>query len=155
LNIFFDCDYTILSYDQLLRRGTHDVFGRLVEDGHRVFLWSGEGARWSVVRRHGLEPYLSGVFGKPLQDFEAGLRRLEVSPVPDFVIDDYPGIVQYFGGYYIPEFYFARDDDDDELESVYQVVTEFAATGRASHKRWSPRTATGPPATEEVEASDP
>jgi hypothetical protein len=144
VNVFFDCDYTILSFDQKLRRGTHHVFGRLVEDGHNLFLWSGEGARWSVVRAHDLGSYLSGVFAKPLQDFEAGLKRLQVSPTPDFVIDDYPGIVRHFGGYHIPEFYFSKDDDDDELETVYQVVSEQASTGSASHPRWSPRT--GPPA---------
>jgi len=155
VNIFFDCDYTILSFDQKLRRGTHEVFGRLVEDGHRLFLWSGEGARWAVVRAHDLGSYLSGVFAKPLQDFEAGMRRLQVTTMPDFVIDDYPGIVRYFGGYHIPEFYFAREDDDDELETVYQVISEVAATGKASHPRWSARTASGPPAVEEVEASSP
>lgn len=151
MNIFFDCDYTILSSDQTLRRGTHDVFGRLVEDGHQVFLWSGEGARWPVVRKHALEPYLSGVYAKPLQDFDAGLQRLAVATRPDFVIDDYPGIVRHFGGYYIPEFYFGRNDDD-ELEVVYQVVTEFSATGQASHPRWWPRKVTSPPPVELLEA---
>jgi hypothetical protein len=138
VNVFFDCDYTVLSFDQQLRRGTREVFGRLVEDGHNVYLWSGEGARWSVVRQHDLGDYLSGVFAKPLQDFEAALNRLGVSPRPDFVIDDYPSIVRYFGGYHIPEFYFARDDDDDELETVYQVVTELTATGQSTRRRWSP-----------------
>jgi hypothetical protein len=138
VHIFFDCDYTILSFDQALRSRTKEVFSRLVEDGHQLYLWSGEGARWSVVRRHELEPYLSGVFGKPLHDFDAGLRRLQVTPVPDFVIDDYPGIVRHFGGYHIPEFYSSRSDDDDELESVYEVVTEVAATGRTDHPRWWP-----------------
>ncbi len=138
MNIFFDCDYTILSFDQALRNRTKEVFSRLVEDGHQVYLWSGEGARWSVVRRHELEPYLSGVFAKPLHDFDAGLKRLEVAPMPDFVIDDYPGIVRHFGGYHIPEFYSSRSDDDEELESVYQVVTEVAATGRTDHPRWWP-----------------
>jgi hypothetical protein len=144
VNIFFDVDYTILSFDHSLRRKTHEVFGRLVDDGHLVYLWSGEGARWSVVRQHNLEPYLSGVFAKPLQDFDAGLKRLQVTTVPDFVIDDYPGIVRHFGGYHIPEFYFAPDDDDDELETTYQIITEVHTTGRSGNPRWSPRTA--PPA---------
>jgi hypothetical protein len=138
MNVFFDCDYTILSYDQKLRRRTREVFHRLVEDGQRVFLWSGEGARWAVAREHDLERYLSGVFAKPLQDFNAGLKRLQIPVLPDFVIDDYPGIVRHFGGYHIPEFYFSKHDDDDEMEIVYQVVTELAASGHASHPRWSP-----------------
>jgi len=145
LNIFFDCDYTILSFDEGLRRGTHDVFARLGQDGHRLFLWSGLGARWDVVRRHGLGPSLSGVFAKPLQDFDTDLRRLGVVPKPDFVIDDYPAIVRHFGGYHIPEFYYRGRDDDDELEIVYQVVAEFDATGCSSHPRWSPRIPTTEP----------
>ena len=141
MNVFFDCDYTILSSDQKLRRSTREVFRRLVEDDHRVFLWSGEGARWAVARDHDLERYLSGVFAKPLQDFNAGLKRLHIPVVPDFVIDDYPAIVRHFGGYLIPEFYFSKQDNDDEMETVHQVVTELAATGQASHPRWSPPTA--------------
>ena len=141
MNIFFDCDYTILSLDDKLRRGTRDVWARLVEDGHFVYLWSGEGKRWSVVRQHGLEPYLAGVFGKPLSEYDAGLHRFEIPVVPDFVIDDYPGIVQHFGGYFIPEYYSANHDDD-ELESVYEVITEVAATGRSDHHRWRPKRGT-------------
>jgi hypothetical protein len=140
VNIFFDIDYTILSYDQALRRGTQAIFARLVEDGHQVYVWSGEGVRWSVVRQHDLEPYVSGVFAKPLSDFAAGLTRLQVSPTPDFVIDDYPEIVGYFGGYFVPEFYSSRDDDD-ELESVYQVIVDLVTNGHATHHRWRPRSA--------------
>ena len=140
MNIFFDIDYTILSYDQALRRGTQATFARLVEDGHQVYVWSGEGIRWSVVRQHNLEPYVSGVFAKPLRDFSAGLSRMQISPTPDFVIDDYPEIVGYFGGYFVPEFYSSRDDDD-ELESVYQVIVDLVANGHATHHRWRPRSA--------------
>jgi hypothetical protein len=137
VNVFFDVDYTILSYDQALRRGTLSTFARLAEDRHRIYVWSGEGPRWNVVRHHGLDPYVSGVFGKPLSDFAAGLRRLQVSPTPDFVVDDYPEIVGYFGGYFIPEFY-SSFDDDDELESVYGVISDFASRGHAVHHRWRP-----------------
>lgn len=138
MHVFFDCDYTILSSDQRLRRGTRDVLEQLVDDGHLVYLWSGEGRRWSVVRQHGLEPYLSGVFAKPLSNFDNGLLRLEVPVVPDFVIDDYPDIVKHFGGYFIPEYY-SSTNDDDELASVYQVISEVAKTGRSEHLRWWPK----------------
>jgi hypothetical protein len=140
VNIFFDIDYTILSFDRALRRGTQATFARLTEDGHQVYVWSGEGVRWNVVRDHGLEPYVSGVFAKPLFDFAAGLQRLGVSPTPDFVIDDYPEIVRYFGGYFIPEFYSSRDDDD-ELESVYQVIADLVTHGNVTHQRWRPQSA--------------
>jgi hypothetical protein len=144
VNVFFDCDYTILSSDHQLRRGTRDVWARLVDDGHLVYLWSGEGKRWSVVRQHGLEPYLAGVLAKPLSDFDAGLRRLGIPVVPDFVIDDYPGIVRHFGGYFIPEFY-SGANNDDELESVYQVITEVVATGRSDHRLWWPKAGVSTP----------
>lgn len=138
MNVFFDCDYTILSMDRQLRRGTHDVWARLVADGHLVYLWSGEGERWAVVREHGLEPYLAGVFSKPLSDFDDGLRRLQIPVVPDFVVDDYPGVVRHFGGYFIPEFRWGSVNDD-ELDSVYEVITEVAATGRSDHRLWRPK----------------
>jgi hypothetical protein len=140
VNIFFDIDYTILSYDHALRSGTEATFARLVEDGHRVYVWSGEGVRWGVVRQHNLDPYVSGVFAKPLSDFAAGLGRLQISPTPDFVIDDYPEIVGYFGGYFVPEFYSSRDDDE-EMQSVYQVIGDLVTNGHATHHRWRPRSA--------------
>jgi hypothetical protein len=144
VHVFFDCDYTILSFDHKLRRGTHEILGRLVADGHQVYLWSGEGERWSVVHQHELEPYLSGVFAKPLSNFDEGLTRMGIPVVPEFVIDDYPGIVRHFGGYFIPEF-FSPVDDDDELETVYQVITEVATTGRSDHRLWWPRTGSPAP----------
>jgi len=137
MNIYFDVDYTILSFDQALRRGTLDVFARLVAAGHQVHVWSGEGARWGVVRQHGLEPYVSGVFAKPLQEFASGLHRFRVSPPPEFVIDDYPEIVSYFGGYHIREFFHSRDDDD-ELQTVCEIVAELESQGHSSHPRWRP-----------------
>ena len=55
MHIFFDVDYTILGRDSTLRPGTHEIFTRLRDDGHHVYVWSGEGERWGVVRNHGLE----------------------------------------------------------------------------------------------------
>ncbi|GEM_PF-206028 len=138
MHIFFDVDYTILSFDQILRRGTVEVFARLVDEGHQVYVWSGEGVRWGVVRGFGLEPYVSGVFAKPLGDFANGLRRFRVSPVPEFVVDDYPEIVSYFGGFHIQEFFHSRDNDD-ELETVYEVIRDLANGGHVDHPRWRPR----------------
>ena len=104
MHIFFDVDYTILGRDYTLRPGTHDVFTRLREDGHQVYVWSGEGERWGVVRKHGLEELVDGVYGKPLHDYEARLGEFGVPVVPDFVIDDYPGIVRAFGGVCITDY---------------------------------------------------
>jgi len=138
VNIFFDVDYTILSADGALRNNTREVFGRLIHDGHRIHIWSGEGRREAVVTAHGLTPYVSGIFAKPLTDYPAGLRRFGVDPVPDFIIDDYPQIVAFFGGFHIRDFYSANDYDD-EMETVYRVVQELVETGASSHPRWRAR----------------
>ena len=104
MHIFFDVDYTILGRDSTLRPGTHEIFTRLRDDGHQVYVWSGEGERWGVVRNHGLEDLVSGVYGKPLHDYEERLGEFGVPVVPDFVIDDYPGIVRAFGGVCITDY---------------------------------------------------
>jgi hypothetical protein len=143
MHIFFDVDYTILGgRDLTLRPHTHEVFTRLREDGHEVYVWSGEGERWEVVRRHQLEPLVSGVFGKPLHDYMNRLDEFKVPVVPDFVIDDYPGIVRCFGGMYIPEYfgrpYHANGDagEDDQLEIVYDLITQCAAGKVPDHPRY-------------------
>ena len=41
MNIYFDCDYTILAMDGSLRPGSMDVFRKLVCDGHHLYVWSG------------------------------------------------------------------------------------------------------------------
>ncbi len=131
MNIFFDVDYTIQGVDGSLRPGTSEVFNRLVKDGHTLFIWSGVGDRTSDVRRHQLEGYVSGVFEKPINDFEAGLTRFNVTVRPDFVIDDYPEIVGVFGGTVIRPYYFPSATDG-EMERVYQVIDEYARTGASS-----------------------
>lgn len=138
MNVFFDIDYTILSVDQTLRRGTRDVFAALAADGHNVYVWSGEGRRPRVVTDNKLDPYVTDIFAKPINNFAVGLRRFYVDPIPDFVIDDYPQIVEFFGGYHIKDFYWAHHDDD-ELQNVYDVINEVAQTGTSNHQRWKPR----------------
>ena len=44
MNIFFDVDYTILGLDNSLRPETKEVFQRLVDEGHLVYIWSGRGS---------------------------------------------------------------------------------------------------------------
>jgi hypothetical protein len=123
VNIFFDMDCTILGMDGSLRPGTVEVFGQLVASGHDVYVWSGMGVRRDEVRRAGLEPFVKGVYRKPLTDFRAGLELCGVPVVPDFVIDDYPQIVAFFGGVCIKEYFF-RDEEDKEM---YAVPTQVAA----------------------------
>jgi hypothetical protein len=137
VNIFFDVDYTILSAHSTLRPRTKEVFGRLLDDGHLIYIWSGVGLRTQVIRDHELAPYVSGLFVKPLENYVAGLARFGVQPFPDFVIDDYPGIVEAFGGFYVNEF-FSHSDEDRELEAVYDVIKEMTLEGHSTHKHWRP-----------------
>jgi hypothetical protein len=138
MKVFFDVDYTILSCDYNIRTGTADTFQRLVADGHEVYVWSGEGMRHKVVRDFELEPYVSGVYGKPLFDYVGRLGLYGIDCVPDFVIDDYPGIVSVFGGYQVRDFY-SKSADDDEMEQVYRTICEVASQGWSSHRSWRPR----------------
>jgi hypothetical protein len=138
VNIYFDVDYTILSAQHTLRPFVKEVFSQLVEDGHAVYVWSGMGLRWSVVHQFELTPLVSGVFSKPITDYLAGLVQFEVTPFPDFVIDDYPGIVEAFSGMYIRE-YFHPDPDDDQIKQCYDIIREVTATGESTHPRWRKR----------------
>ena len=135
MNVFFDMDCTILGMDGSLRPGTVEVFGQLVASGHDVYVWSGMGVRWDEVRRSGLEPFVKGVYRKPLADFRAGLERCGVPVIPDFVIDDYPEIVAHFGGVRIKE-YQSRHQKDEEM---YAVLAQIDAHQLSASDASSPR----------------
>ena len=60
LNIYFDCDYTILAMDGSLRPRTREVFSNLIEDEHKVFIWSGVGLRTKDMERLNLMDLISG-----------------------------------------------------------------------------------------------
>jgi hypothetical protein len=138
VKLFFDVDYTILSTDYGIRAGTVDTFRRLVADGHEVHLWSSAGERDKVVRDFALEPYVSCVYGKPLNDYVRRLDEFGIDCVPDFVVDDYPGIVSVFGGYHVPDF-FTKLAPDDEMEQIYRTICDVAERGWSRHRRWRPR----------------
>ena len=44
LNVFFDVDYTLIMADGRLRNHTEEVFVRLKEAGHGLYVWSGVGS---------------------------------------------------------------------------------------------------------------
>ena len=124
MNIFFDVDSTLVARDGSLRPGVPEVFQRLREDGHTIYVWSGVGVRWEVVDRHRLRPYVAGVFLKPLYDYHKGLVTLGVPVQPDFCVDDYPEIVWAFGGTVVTP-YESPDPADREMERVHQAVQAF------------------------------
>ena len=124
MNIFFDVDETILGYDGSLRPLVTEVFQRLVEEGHRIFIWSGvrtgETVRTNVVERYGLQSYVTDCFRKPLFDFRQQWRKTGIEVEPDFCIDDYPEIVEAFGGVCIRPY--TRAKADAEMERVYEAI---------------------------------
>jgi hypothetical protein len=121
MNVFFDVDYTILGMDGSLRPRTMEVFEELIESGHDVYIWSGVGVRRGEIRRLGLEPLVRGVYQKPLSDYEAGLQRFDIPVMPDFVVDDHPGIVRHFGGLCVKP-YVSRRQPDDAFDTVCAMV---------------------------------
>ena len=137
LNIYFDCDYTILAMDGSLRPRTREVFSNLIEDEHKVFIWSGVGLRTKDMERLNLLDLISGIFVKPIAEFEDGLDRFSVSPRPDFVIDDHREIVEFFGGVHIEPYYF-RASEDGQMDDLYQCIADFSQTGNSTHRGFKP-----------------
>lgn len=134
MNIFFDVDDTLITWDVKLRPHVADVFAKLREDGHIIYLWSGYGPRWEVVKRFDLHEHIIDCFWKPLYDHHARLEELGVPFVPDYVVDDHPDIITAFGGSVIKaasSTYF----QDDEMWRVYEDICRFVeAQGKAPGK---------------------
>jgi hypothetical protein len=125
VKIFFDVDETILGYDGSLRPLVAEVFARLVEEGHQIYVWSGvrtgDTIRTEVVERHGLQPYVTDCFRKPLFDYLEQWRRWSGGAIqPEFCVDDYPDIVEAFGGVLIKPYTAAATDAD--MERVYAAI---------------------------------
>ena len=115
MNIFFDVDETLVGYDGSLRPLVHEIFRLLIAEGHRIYIWSGvrtaEMVRTEVVQRYGLEGYVTDCYQKPRWDYLAQWQRSGVAVQPDFIVDDYPEIVQAFGGIQIRPYAWASSGD--------------------------------------------
>lgn len=126
MNIFFDVDDTLITWDVKLRPHVVEVFAKLREDGHIIYLWSGYGPRWEIVKRFELHEHVVDCFWKPLYDHHARLEELGVPFVPDYTIDDHPDIITAFGGSVIKaasSTYF----EDKEMWRVYEDICTFVA----------------------------
>ena len=136
MNIFFDVDYTLIAAaDNSLRPGTRETFQKLIYDGHKIYIWSGLGPRWEIVKLHKLERFASGVFGKPTFRYMERLQELGVPIVPDFVIDDYPEIVSTFGGIWIKPYYESLLEDD-QMTKVYKIISEYSLRGSSTDSQF-------------------
>ncbi len=123
LNVFFDVDHTLVMWDGKLRNHARHVFEQIREQGHTIYVWSGVGIRQWDMKKHSLDDLVEGYFVKPLWDYKKRLPDFKVTVMPDFVIDDYPGVVADFGGYHISDI---AAPDDRELLEVLRLI-EIAA----------------------------
>ena len=143
MKIFFDVDYTILGLGNSLRPETKETFQALKDENHEIYIWSGMGERWEVVNEHELNPWVSGVYEKPTHHFQERLEELSVPFEPDFVIDDYPEVVAAFGGVWVPPYFFKRSVDK-EMERIYRIVNDYAATGTSEDRQFRAKGSTVP-----------
>ena len=121
MNVFFDVDSTIISYYGGLRPHVREAFQKLKEAGHCIYIWSGVGIRWDVVRANKLEEFVSDCFIKPLSDHKNMLHQLGVTVYPDFCVDDYESVIQPFGGITIKPYFYA-DALDKEMLRVLDAI---------------------------------
>ncbi len=126
MRIFFDVDDTIITWDVKLRPGVVEVFERLREEGHEVYLWSGNGPRWEIVRRFDLHEHILDCYWKPLYRHHERLEEVGVPFTPDYVIDDHQEVIDAFPGVRIaPPTY--PLEKDEELWRVYDAIQEYVA----------------------------
>lgn len=119
LNVFFDVDHTLVMWDGRLRPHAEEVFQAITEAGHTIYVWSGVGIRHYDMKKHGLDSYVTGYFVKPLHDYRERLPLYKVNIMPDFVIDDYPQVIEAFRGYHISDI---LKKDDAELLEVWRLI---------------------------------
>ena len=119
MNIFFDVDNTLIMWDGKLRNHSEEVFKKILEDGHIIYIWSGIGIRKKEIEGVNLDKYVTDYFIKPLYDHRARLPKLGVNVPVDYVIDDHESVVQVFGGYHIPDI---ANEDDTELLKVLEDI---------------------------------
>ena len=123
MNIFFDVDDTLITWDVRLRPDVVEVFEQIRGDGHTIYLWSGYGPRWEVVRRFDLHEHITNCFWKPLHDHHERLVELGVPFRPDYVVDDHPDIIKAFGGTLV----FPAGDPFREDREMWRAYEEFSA----------------------------
>jgi FMN phosphatase YigB (HAD superfamily) len=128
VNIFFDVDYTLITWDVKLRPGVHEVFERLRADGHTIYLWSGVGPRWEIVKRFELHEHVTDCFWKPLYNHHARMQERGGTVTPDYVIDDPAEIIEAFVGTRIEEPRMPLEKDR-EMWRVYDDISAFVANG--------------------------
>jgi hypothetical protein len=123
--ICLDVDDTLIDWRIRLRPLAREVLAELKASGFEVHIWSGIGRRWDVIDLHGLRPLIDGCHRKPLDNHVARLAELEISFVPDYVVDDYAEVVRVFGGWWIPPPTPLLERDRRLLDMLYHIQETF------------------------------
>ncbi len=106
MNVFFDVQGTLLCRG-IPRPHAREVFAELAGASHAVYLWSSAGAGYAASAAE-----LLGV-----KDLVLGCCSKFAPPVTvDYAVDDYPDLVNHYGGYTIVPF--DGDPGDRELWKV-------------------------------------
>jgi len=114
MNIFFDVLYTLLTEEGDPRPHAREVFLKLTEMGHDVYLWStaGEGYATHAAWVLGVEDVVKGCFGK---------RSVPENIAVDYVVDDHFSWVEKYGGYLVVAY--DGDSWDRELLGVVEALS--------------------------------
>lgn len=111
MNIFFDVQGTLISRG-VPRPHAREVMAELCSLGHDVYLWSSAGASYAAAAAEAL-----GVGDLVLGSYSKS------APPPvsvDYVVDDFPELVEIHGGYAIAPF--GGDREDAELLKVVEAL---------------------------------
>jgi len=139
MNIFFDMDQTLLGLDETLRPKAREVMQRLKDDGHTLYVWSGMGIRWAEVHSHKLDELITDCFIKPTYNYAQATKEAGLPVMPDLVIDDIPEVSRALGGAWVEPYRFHfHSPDDNDMERVYQIITDYAQNGHSADDRFYP-----------------
>ncbi len=73
-------DYTLLGVDGSLRPLAREILQRLVDDGHQLYIWSGNGIRWRDIRKHDLQSLVIDSIEKPVSYYVNAAAIMNVKP---------------------------------------------------------------------------
>jgi hypothetical protein len=113
MNIFFDVQGTLLTEDNDPRPHVREIFLKVSDMGHHVYLWStaGDGYAAHAARVLGVDDVVRGCFGK---------RSVPEDITVDFVVDDQASWVEEHGGFLVKAY--NGDPRDQELLGVVEAV---------------------------------
>ncbi len=114
MNVFFDVLGTLIAEDGTPRPHSREVFLKLTEMGHDVYVWSsgGEGYAARAARVVGVEDVVKGCCPK---------RHPPKGVVVDYAVDDDKGVVGEYGGQLVSAY--RGDPGDADLLGVVEALS--------------------------------